>query len=107
MIEKKHLKTVKKNATFRLIDSIILFLYNLITNYFVLQFLGADEAGLYAAITSVSMIFFSWCSGILIYYSQKIYRPVAEKDYKQVSKYFWSKPSKNWFHLLLIKSGIL
>ena len=90
MFSAERKKLLKKNAFFRLLDSLTYFAFGLISNYFLLRFLGADYAGLYAALTSITVIFFSFVTGCLQYYGQKIYKPLVDNDDEQLTRQFVS-----------------
>ena len=90
MLDQKRKKIVKRNAAFRLTDNIVYFIFTIVVNYFLLMFFDTEYAGLYATITSLTVIFFSLVTGVLQYYGQKIYKPLEEGNKKQLSVIFWS-----------------
>ena len=90
MLDSKRKRIVKRNATFRLMDNIVYFIFTIVVNYFILVFFNPEYAGLYATITSLTIIFFSLVTGVLQYYGQKIYKPLEEGNKKQLSIIFWS-----------------
>ncbi|NQX83851.1 MAG: hypothetical protein HRS57_01510 [Mycoplasmataceae bacterium] len=101
MFDKSGKRTIKINGIFRLIDSFVMFFLNLFFNFFLLKFFNAEYAGIFAALTSVTMMFFALLIGYTNYYVQQLYKPIASNNNEKLSQIFWTA-EKNFKTLGLI-----
>lgn len=90
MFDKSGKKAIRINGIFRLIDSFLAFLFNLFFNFFLLKFFNAEYAGILAALSSVTMMFFALLIGYTNYYVQQLYKPIASNNREKLSQIFWT-----------------